>query len=135
MTSAYCDFTYYQDTYLGDAIAEGVFPKLALRASAAIDRMTFNRAATQTDLDVIDRIKMATCAVAEEIQKIDSDGGVDAIQSENIGGNSVTYAAGAAKLRTNQQRQAEAAGLYLGSTGLLYPGFTTGEYSGGIDED
>ena len=67
--AAYADYTYYPGTFLGTAIASTVFPRLALRASLMIDRLTFTRAApvitANTDTATIDLIKMATCAVAE----------------------------------------------------------------------
>jgi len=59
----------------------------------------------------------------------------DAIQSEAIGQNSVTYAGTSSKMRTAGETYMQSAALYLGSTGLMFPGFSSGEYSGLIDED
>jgi len=128
MTTAYADYTYYTGTYLGNLIASADFNRLALRASAQIDKLTFNRAAAETDLNNINSIKMATCAVAEEVQKIEQDGGNDAIQSESIGNNSITYAAGATRTRTTTQRYEAVAADYLGQTGLMFRGFAADEY-------
>jgi hypothetical protein len=127
MTTAYATYSYYSATYLGTAITEANFARLALRASAWIDRLTFQRAATETVVATVDLIKMATCAVAEEIQTVEADGSADGIQSEAIGQNSVTYATSSTKQLT--------AALYLGSTGLMFPGFASGEYSGDPDAD
>jgi len=68
--TAYTDSTYYTGTYLGNVIASADFPRLALRASAVIDQVTFGRASAivtaATDTATIALIKMATCAVAVE---------------------------------------------------------------------
>jgi hypothetical protein len=128
MTTAYADYTYYTTTYLGVSIASADFARLALRASAVIDSITFQRAATDTDNT--DAISMACCAVAEEIQRVEADGNADGIQSETIGQNSVTYAASSIKQRTATEKYSYAASVYLGETGLLFRGFASGEYSG-----
>jgi hypothetical protein len=137
--ATYADFTYYSSTYLGTAIASGDWARLGLRASAWIDRLTFQRTAAivtaGTDTATIALIKNATCAVAEDIQRTEANGGTDAIQSESIGQNSVTYAAGSSKMNTTGETYMQTASLYLGSTGLMFPGFEAGEYSGEIDED
>jgi hypothetical protein len=133
--AAYVDYDYYTDTYLGSAIAEAAFDALALRASATIDRLTFDRAAevidADDDADTIDLIQMATCAVAEELQTQASETGI--VQSETVGRHSVTYVQGS--VQSLKKRQSEAAALYLAGTGLLYRGFASGEYGTSIDED
>jgi hypothetical protein len=126
---SYVDFTYYTGTFLGTAIAESDFPRLALRASSTIDMLTFQRAAAIADDPTIDLIAMATCAVAEVIQAVEADGGTDGITSEGIGSSRVTYAPNSSASRKTKQKYSEAAGLYLASTGLMYRGFANGEYS------
>jgi len=125
--SAYVDFTYYTTSYLGVLIAESDFPRLALRASAIVDQVTFGRAATDTDNTTA--IKNATCAVAEEIFAFEQSGSVDGIQSESIGQNSVTYTQYGARNLSAQQKYSIAAYLYLASTGLMFKGFAVDEYS------
>ena len=118
---AYADYTYYTGTYLGIAIAQTDFPRLALKASNFLDALSMDRLAAivtaGTDTATIDKIKMATCAVAEEYQEIESGGGE--VQSERVGSHSVTYnvthGAPRAKLM-------DAARLYLARTGYLYQG-------------
>ena|SRR5690554_1409356 len=129
--AAYADFEYYSTVYLGTQIAEADFPQLALRASAVIDQLTYNRAADETDEDTVEKIKNANCAVAEEMQKIESQGGDEAlaIASESIGSNSVSYAENSTKRLSAEQRYQKAAKLYLGSTGLMFAGFMDGEYA------
>jgi hypothetical protein len=128
---AYADYTYYADTFLGETIPEAQFPRLALRASALIDQLTFGRAAADTDNT--NAIKNAVCAVAEEIYTAEQNNGADGIQSESVGSHSVTYAENSTQRLTNDQRYADAAHLYLGSTGLMFAGFAAGEYGGTLD--
>ena len=123
---AYADFTYYEDTFLGTTIAEADFPRLALRASAVIDQITFGRAATDTENT--NAIKNAMCAVAEEIQNQEAAGGVDGITSESQGRYSVAYNANSSKTKSNQSKLEAAAKVWLANTFLLFPGFNAGEY-------
>lgn len=133
--TAYADYTYYTGTYLGSAIASTAFAQLALRASAVIDRLTFDRAAAIVTADeddaTIDAIQMATCAVAEELHTQASEAGM--VQSESVGRHAVTYVAGSVK--SFAQRQSDAAQLYLASTGLMYRGFASGEYGGTLEDE
>lgn len=132
--AAYTDYAYYTTTYLGTAITETLFPAYALRASAVIDQLTFDRATSVVDVAIIDKLEMATCAIAEELQKQDISG-VDAIQSESVGGHSISYAKNSSAQMTNDQKLLRAAKLYLGSTDLLFKGFASGEYGAIVDED
>jgi hypothetical protein len=139
MTISYADYTYYAGTFLGTAIASADFARLALRASAQIDQLTFNRAAAivtaATDLTTIAAIKDATCAVAEEYQAIEQDGSTGGIVSESVGSYSVSYAENAVKRQSSTQRYTAVARIYLGSTGLMFSGFASGEYGSAISED
>ena len=130
---SYADYTHYSTVYLGNAIAEADFPRLALRASAQIDRLTYNRAATDTDNTTA--IKNAMCAVAEEIQRQEQSDNVDGITSESQGRYSVSYSANSNRSRTNQQKIEDAAKLWLNSTALMFPGFSYGEYGNESDND
>lgn len=129
--TAYVDYTYYSTTYLGTLIAESAFPALALRASAHIDQMTFNRAATDTDNETA--IKNATCAVAEELQRQATN--LDGITSESQGQYSVSFASNSSKAKTNQQKLQDAARLWLANTYLMFAGFNSGEYGGESDSE
>ena len=133
--AAYVDYTFYSTTYLGTAIASPDFARLALRASAQIDALTFDRAAAETDSAVVTKIKNATCAVAEELQRQEANSGVDGIQSESTGQNSISYSAASSKMRTNTQKLTDEAGLYLGSSGLMFRGFADDEYGCTTDDN
>lgn len=136
--ATYATFSYYQSTYLGTAIAEADFPRLALRASAQIDRVTFNRAAAiitaNTETDNVTAIKMATCEIAEEIQRQESAANVDGVTSESQGQYSVSYGANSNRSKSNQSKIETAARLWLENTFLMFGGFNTGEY-GGLTDD
>lgn len=137
--TAYIDYTYYTATYLGTVISSTDFSKFALRASAQIDQVTFNRAgvviAAATDTATIDKIKMATCAIAEEIKISDDAGGVDALTSESIGNYSVSYGVASSKSMTVKDKISTAAQTYLWSTNLMYLGFADNEYGGMSNAD
>jgi hypothetical protein len=138
--TVYVDYTFYTNTYLGTVIPSADFGNLAVRASANIDRITFNRVApiitANTDTATIALIKMATCAVAEELKKQDAIGGLDGLQSESLAGSSVSYNSKAQAQKTNSMKVTQAAVLFLADTGLMYKGFaiatptTSNEYSG-----
>jgi hypothetical protein len=129
MTTAYVTYTYYTQTYLGSSIVSADFNRLALRASAVIDQLTYQRAASETALATIDSIKMATCALAEELQREEQNGGSDGIQQESVGAISVTYASNSSAMLTNEAKQEKVAKQYLASTGLMYRGFAEDEYA------
>lgn len=136
---AYVDYTYYTGTYMGTKLTSTEFPNLAIRASAQIDLMTFNRAepiiTAGTDATTIQLIKFATCAVAEELHLQDEVDVNGRIQSERVGQHSVTYIDSTPKGNTNQERLFKAAKTFLGTSGLMFKGFYTGEYGGVSDED
>jgi hypothetical protein len=125
--AAYVDYAFYTGTYKGAAIAQADFDRLALRASEAIDQMTHDRAApvveAATDTAMIDKIKMAACAVAEKIQELEANGGI--LTSESVGrGFSASYAS---KLTSDTAVLTKIAKRYIGRTFLMYPGFNKGE--------
>lgn len=130
--TAYVDFAYYSGTFLGTQISEADFPALALHASAFIDLVTFDRAAdvitAGTDTALIDKIKMATCNVAETLQTNNAAEGLDGIQSESIGRYSVTFNSNSSKQQTSGEKMHASAALYLGNTGLMFSGFTEDEW-------
>lgn len=132
--AAYADYTFYSTTYLGTAIASSAFSRLALRASEAIDQITFNRAAAivvaDEDDELIELIQKATCAVAEEIQSQEASSFLDGVASERVGNHQVSYAEYSRAMLSNQKKLTSAAAVYLGNSGLMFRGFEAGEYSG-----
>jgi hypothetical protein len=129
MTMAvYVDYLFYSEQFLGTAIEQTDFNRLARVASAKIDQLTFGRAApiieADDDEDLIAKIQMATCAVAEELQ---SQAAGAEIQSERVGNYSVSYA-NAQPVVSKVARLSEAAKLYLWDTELMLRGFLEDEY-------
>ena len=120
--AVYADYIFYTEQFRGTAIAQADFDRLAMRASVLIDQVTFDRAAAVvaagTDTDTVDKIKMATCAVAEMLHKDESEGGE--IQSERVGNHSVTYVKGPARSLITRAR--EEAKPWLWDTYLMYGG-------------
>lgn len=135
---AYADYEYYTTTYLGTAIKESDFPRLALRASAFLDYYTQGRAAQNAGLDAL---KMACCAIAEQYQYIDTAQALaqksltaslesnGELQSQTVGSWSKTYRSGGDSARqalSSVQAAKAALGAlaqqYLAGTGLLYRG-------------
>ena len=129
--TAYATYDYYVETYLGTSISSTDFSRLILRASAAIDRLTFGRVPAiileNTDAELIDKIKMATCAVAEEIQTNEKSDNTDGIASERVGNYSVSYRENSKAALTTYTKIKKAAKFYLGDTGLMYPGLLEDE--------
>ena len=137
---AYADYAYYTTAYLGTTIGEADFPRLSLRASSYLDYYTQGRAGENPDLDAL---KMACCAVAEQMQLADiaqetaakslsaslSSAGPGELQSQSVGSWSKTYRSGGESAQqaltaaqTAKAALASAANQYLAGTGLLYRG-------------
>lgn len=123
---AYADYAFYTGTFLGTAIAEADFPRLAQRAAEVIDELTFQRAAgvvtAATDTDAITQIELANCALAEDIQTYEVAGNTDGIASESVGTYSVTYKSNSRAGMTREQVLRSTAKRYLSQTYLMYPG-------------
>lgn len=84
----YADYTYYISTYGGKAVSEEDFPRLAAKASAYIDRLTFGRAAEFPDDE---RLKRCCCELCESLMLTDGNGGM-VKQSESVGSWSYSLA-------------------------------------------
>lgn len=130
----YIDYDFYVNKYMGDMPEEN-FEKLALRASAEVQRNIFNR-----DIEKYkDEVKMATCSVADILFKIEqlesrknklvsSNANDKVVSSESVGDLSRTFAnttnlTDLEKEISNQKNKIlEEIRLYLLHTGLLYRG-------------
>lgn len=126
MATSYVDYEYYADDFGGDAIAAADFDKLALQASRFIDRVTFERAYAvidaATDTELIEKIKNATCAIAEEIQEQNVNG-IKNVASETVGSHSVSYVVNKDVRVTANQKKKDVASEFLGTSGLMFGGF------------
>lgn len=138
--TTYVDYAFYVDTYKGDEdMGPDGFDRLAMLASKQIDRFTFQRVVTiisdDDPADEVTAIKMATCAVIDELYKQEQEFHEGkAIKSESVGGHSVSYADNPDIKRSMLERQREAAQVWLEETHLMFPGFNTGEYGTSVQE-
>ena len=115
----YADYIYYKESYLGK-MKEREYSRLARKASAYLDRVTFGRLERiNLPAEVKGKVKDACCAVADAYLLNEKGGG---IASETNDGISVEYVAGISNTKTDDQRLNDAARLYLAGTGLLYRG-------------
>lgn len=100
---AYADYEFYKNEYLGCAISDSEFARLAMRASEYIDAYANPQQASP------EQLRKACCAVAEVMQSIEHGGEV---ASQTVGKWSRTYARVA---RSDADRLMEAMKLHLGS--------------------
>lgn len=134
----YADYEYYTNTYMGTAIKEDEFPRLALRASSYLDYYTQGRAEAHSDLDAV---KMCCCALSEQYQSIETaqalaqkslavaaESGME-LQSETVSAWSRSYRSGGESAQNALKTAADGKSLlgeisrqYLSNTGLLYRG-------------
>lgn len=132
MTTPYVDYTFYTgNEYKGNVVASADFPRIALRASAIIDRITFNRSLpvieADEDDDTILAIQLATCAVADVLGQAELIGGKGEIVSERVGNVSNSYAQTQTSKLSPQVQQVNAARTYLEKTGLMFKGLEATE--------
>lgn len=111
----YVDYTYYTNTYHGTKIKGQDWPRIAAQAETFVDNLTYDR--LHHGWAVTDSVKMACCAVAEEIFSQQSAKSAAAsasgIRSENNDGYSVSYADYGIIRQANQERRLEAAEVFL----------------------
>lgn len=122
---AFIDYLYYTGNG-GSSIPESEFDRYALRASYQVDHLTLERAeaiiTAGTNLPLIDRIKRATMAVADVMKEHSVSQASLGVQSEKVGDHSVQYR-GNDELRSHEAQAVQSAvEMYLGHTGLMYPG-------------
>lgn len=104
----YADYSWYKEVYKGTELREDEFSSLALKASKYLDKITFGRID-----DADDNVKLAMCAVAEEMLKV---GIASHIASETNDGYSISY-----KNTGERESLYKTAGLFLPPE-LLYRG-------------
>lgn len=114
----YSDYAFYTNIYNG-ALTEAEYNRFSVRAMAEINRMTSNRAKTATEEDA-ENVKLAECAVIDELN-YQSFGGHGDVVSESNDGISRSYATGVVS-KSSRQRIDAAAYTWLCNTNLLYVG-------------
>lgn len=114
----YADYAYYSGTFNG-ILTEIEYNRLVVRASAEIDRITSGRARTAKG-ETLEAVKMAECAVVDELS-LQAIGGSGDVTSESNDGISRSYATGVVS-KSSRQRIDAAAFTWLNNTNLLYVG-------------
>lgn len=123
---AYADYTYYSTVYMGAALAEDIFPALAVKASAYVDYVTMGRAKNAAG-DAAEAVKNAVCALAEIIQDGSKLNTVStdterAVSSETVGAFTRSFGSknvSATDVQLIESRKREAVVMYLAPYGLL----------------
>jgi hypothetical protein len=105
----FADYTFYVLTYGGSAIAEASFPLYGNRATAYLKSIMSDVPELPTE-----DMKMAMCAVSDEMFKDDSEHG--GIQSENVDGYSISYKG---DTRTARRKWYDTAMMFLSGSGLM----------------
>lgn len=114
----YSDYAFYTGVYNG-ALTEAEYNYFAVRATAEINRITSRKAKTATG-EELELVKLAECAVIDELS-YQSLGGSGDVTSESNDGISRSYATGAVP-KSSRQRIDAAAFTWLGDTNLIFVG-------------
>lgn len=85
----YADHVFYWAVYGGELIDDVEWLRLSRQAESYVDRLTFGRLKSGASVD--DNVRMAVCAVAERLKHQQHAGHMPGVQSESVGGQSVTY--------------------------------------------
>ena len=110
-------YEFYKGTYHGDRIAAAEWPALSRDAAACLEELTLGRTSGDLAPELLERCRMALCAVAEEYKsEREHAGGV--VASETVGSWSRTYT----QAGSPAGRRRDAAWMWLGNTGLMYRG-------------
>lgn len=112
----YSDYSFYLNNYKGTIGAES-FDRLSVLATAHINRITSNKANIATGAD-LEAVKLAECAIIDELDKQEKGGIVTAETNDGI---SRSYATGTV-VKSATQRIYAVAEVYLGATNLLFAG-------------
>jgi hypothetical protein len=119
----YADYNFYTTEYLGKHIPEDTFAAVERSASAYIDYITHNRISKSELPDwVMEKVKMAVCAVADVCYKQTNDEDSPTVSSESVGNHSKSYAVMNKGFDNRQHEKLVQAKTYLHGTGLLYGG-------------
>ena len=110
------EYEFYKGTYHGDKIGEAEWPALSRDAAACLEELTLGRTAGDLAPELLERCRMALCAVAEELRQEQQGGEVASATND---GYSETYVTSG---RSPAGRRRDAAWLWLGNTGLMYRG-------------
>lgn len=131
MLTKLVNYEYYINDYGGSSIPGSSFENLSIRASAYVNKYTFNRINNE---NTNDDIKNSTCEIADLLysqdikkKKIEDD---KMIASETVGSHSKTYVNNSSlidkQILTESELESSCYSIcykYIASTGLMYRGF------------
>lgn len=131
----YTTYDFYQNKYYGDSIEESLFPKWESRASDKLNQLTYGHINEDTLKEFDERIKKATCALADLLYQIDfktnhaSDEKGGNVKSMSSGGRSISFGTNETlvdKVLNDKGAQNrlcyDTVCEYLSGTGVLYAG-------------
>ena len=117
----YAEYDFYLNDYKGSVIPDAPnYDRAAVEASAFLDYVTHNHIKDLAD-EIMVKVKLAQCAVADVCYRQMQDEVANAVSSESVGNHSVTYAAKASYKQREIEKYSKAK-IYLRGTGLLYGG-------------
>lgn len=131
MLTALVDYKYYKDNYGGSSIPESSFNNLTIRASAYVNKYTYNRI---NNGNINDDIRNGACEIADLLYsqdiKKDKIENNKIVASETVGPHSKTYVNNSGlvdkQILTERELESNCYNIcykYIASTGLMYRGF------------
>jgi hypothetical protein len=119
----YADYNFYKTEYMGSAIPETAYGAISRAADAYLNYITHNRIKVDELPEwVVNRVKMAACAIAETCYKQEGDEDSTKVASESVGNHSKSYAVVRVDYRQREREKLSHAKEYLHGTGLMYGG-------------
>ena len=119
----YADYNFYKNEYKGSVIPDAPsFDRVAVEAKAYLSYVTHNNITEELPEVVMDKVKLAQCAIADVCYKRELDETANVVSSESVGNHSVTYSVTKADYRQRELEKYSKAKIYLRGTGLLYGG-------------
>ena len=118
----YAKYDFYINDYKGSVIPDAPnYDRAAVEASAFLDYVTHNHIKDLTD-EIMVKVKLAQCAVADVCYKQAQDDVANVVSSESVGNHSVSYAVSKVSFKQRELEKYSKAKIYLHGTGLLYGG-------------
>ena len=120
--TAYAEYKFYTDVFLGKAIPAEEFTRYALLSTQYVNNVTFGRINADSP---IDEAKMACCAVAEIYYTVKdaTSKAISGIASEKVGDYSVSYSSASKETEKSvKAKRYSTAKLWLGNPGLMFRG-------------
>ena len=119
----YADYDFYTEVYNGSLIPENAYGGIARASEAFVNYITHNRIKVEELPEwVLERVKMAVCAVAETCYKQENDEDSTTVSSESVGEHSKSFAVVKRSFSDREREKLTKAKQYLHGTGLLYGG-------------